>query len=609
MSSRDQHPRPQLTRADWTDLSGIWDFAYDDDDRGLSERWNERTDGFDREIVVPFPPESPLSGINDTSPHRVVWYHRTIEIPLDERGRRWLVHFGAVDYRASVWVDGRLATVHEGGHSSFTAEITGLLDPARVEYHLVVRAEDDATDLTQPRGKQYWKRDPGEIWYHRTTGIWLPVWLESVPTTYIRDVRWTTDLIQGRIGVTISLDRVPVRPLRLRLKLTMQDRVFAEDDYTLDGIETYREIGFQVPNMTVDRRALYWSPEHPNLIDAELTLSDDGTPIDAVESYLGLRSVSVRDGFFFLNERPYYQRLALAQGYWPESHLAAPSNEAIRNEIELAKACGLNGLRLHQKVEDPRYLYWCDRIGLLVWGEMANAYAFSATAVERFTREWLDVVRRDVSHPCIVAWMPINESWGVPNLEMDPAQRHYVQALYHLTHALDQTRPVIGNDGWEFLASDIWGIHDYELDAATLTDRYGSEESIERSLRWIRPHFETLAVPDVARDGQPILLTEIGGIEYMPTGEPDGPPLRRRARTEAEWLARTAELIDTVLQMPTVMGFCITQLVDTEREINGFLTADRKPKVDPAILRAMLMQPARSIAAETTFGRAFGPVE
>jgi beta-galactosidase/beta-glucuronidase len=607
--SRVQHPRPQLTRAAWTDLGGTWDFAYDDDDRGLSERWNECTDVFDREIVVPFPPESPLSGIGDPSlRHRVVWYHRTLEIPLEERHLRWLVHFGAVDYRASVWLNGKLAVTHEGGHSTFTADITDLLDPARSEQHLMVRAEDDATDLSQPRGKQYWKDEPGEIWYQRTTGIWLPVWLEPVPQTFIRDVRWTADLVRGRIGVTVTLNRVPTRSLRVRVKLTLRDRCMADDEYGIDGIETRREIGFDVPNMTIDRKALYWTPEFPNLVDAELTLIDD-EPIDRVESYLGLRSVAIKDGFFMLNERPYYQRLALAQGYWPESHLAAPSAEAIRREVEFAKACGLNGLRLHQKVEDPRYLYWCDRIGLLVWGEMANAYAFSVTAVERFTQEWLDVVRRDVSHPCIVAWLPINESWGVPNLESDPAQRHYVQALYHLTHALDPSRPVIGNDGWELFASDIWGIHDYELDSAVLIERYGSEDAIEQSLRTIRPYYQALAFPEYRRDGQPVLLTEIGGIFYEPDEGPDAPEHGRRAHTEAEWLARFTELMNTVFAMPTVRGFCYTQLTDTEGEINGFLTADRRPKLDPAVIRSILRQPARSMPAEMTFGSAIGPAE
>lgn len=608
MTARDEHPRPQLTRAAWIDLGGVWNLAYDDDDRGLRERWNERVHVFDREIVVPFPPESPASGINDPAPHRVVWYHRVIEIPQSERDRRWLVHFGAVDYRASVWLNGKLAVTHEGGHSSFTAEITDLLDPDRAEQQLVVRAEDDPADLTQPRGKQHW-RDPEWIFYHRTTGIWMPVWLEPVPQTYIHEVRWTTDLVQGRIGLTVTLDRPPMHPMRLGVKLTFQGSVIADDIYSVDGIQTHREIGFRVPNVTVDRTRMYWTPDFPNLIDAELTLTADDAPVDAVESYLGLRSVAVRDGAFFLNERPYYQRMALSQGYWPESHLAAPSGAAIRQEVELAKALGLNGLRLHQKVEDPRYLYWCDRLGMLVWGEMANAFAFSATAVERFTREWLEVVRRDVSHPCVVAWLPINESWGTPNLSTDPAQRHYIQALYHLTHAIDPTRPVIGNDGWELIASDIWGIHDYAVDPAVLTERYGSEEAVERSLRTIRPYFQALELPGYEQDGQPVMLSEIGGIEYQPNEPPDAPQHARRARTEAEWIAQLIDLMNAILRMPSIVGFCYTQLTDTEGEINGLLTADRTPKADPAIIRRIFQQPARSMPAETTFLEALGPIE
>lgn len=605
MNVRERHPRPRLIRDAWVDLDGLWQFAYDDDDRGLGERWNERTDVFDHAIMVPFPPESSMSGIGDpSSRHRVVWYHRTLTIPRAERQKRWLVHFGAVDYRASVWLDGKLAVTHEGGHTSFTAEITNLLDPDREEYHLVVRAEDDATDLTQPRGKQFWQEKPAHVWYHRTTGIWLPVWLESVPETYIRDIRWTTDLTSGRIGMTVFLDRVPAKPLRVRVKLTLRDRCLADDEYAIDGIETQREIGFEIPNMSIDRDDLYWSPEYPNLVDAVVTLVEkERGPIDRVESYFGIRSVAIADGCFMLNQRPYYQRLALSQGYWPESLLAAPSAEAIREEVELAKSLGLNGLRLHQKVEDPRYLYWCDRIGLLVWGEMANAYAFSATAVERFTREWLEVVRRDISHPCIVAWTPINESWGVPNLEWDAAQRHYVQALYHLTHALDPTRPVSGNDGWEFVANDIWGVHDYEVDTNVLWERYGSAEAVESSLRTLRPFHQMLATPDTEHVGQPVILSEIGGLFYGP----NAPDHKRTAHTGEELRERLTELMDTVLALPTIMGFCYTQLTDTESEINGLLTADRRPKLDPAVIRRILQQPARSIPAETTNGRPFGP--
>lgn len=610
------HPRPQLTRAEWMDLCGTWQFAYDDADRGLDEGWAERNDVFQRAIVVPFPPESPASGINDNAPHRVVWYRREVRLPSGDRNRRWLLNFGAVDYRAQVWVNGRLVAEHEGGHSSFSADVTTALVAGEREQVIVVRAEDDALDLTQPRGKQYWKLEPGEIWYHRTTGIWQPVWLEPVAETYIADVRWTTDTVRGRIGLTVRLNRTPRRPVKLGVSLRLRGDRFAEDLYAFEAQETQREIAYAVPNMDVDRRALFWSPEYPNLIDAELTLSEadaSGDAIDRVGSYFGIRSVGFGEDQFYLNGRPYFLRLALAQGYWPESHLAAPSEEAIRREVELAKLHGLNGLRLHQKAEDPRYLAWCDRIGLVVWGEMANAYEFSTTAVERFTREWLEVVRRDASHPSIVAWVPFNESWGVPNLARSAEQRHYVEAIYHLTHALDPTRPVIGNDGWELFSSDIWGIHDYALEPETITERYGSAEAVERSLASVRPYFHALTFADHERSGQPVMLTEIGGIDYVVgterrrDGGTEGNP--RRAWDEEEYLRRLGALMDAVLACPTVQGFCYTQLFDVEQELCGLLTASRQPKFEPAVIRAILTRPARAIPAEMTFGSAFAGVD
>lgn len=595
MTLREEHPRPRLTRSAWIDLGGEWGFAFDDRDQGMIEGWSDRPDVFDRTITVPFPPESPASGINDKAPHRVVWYRRVFRVPVPEPDQTWLLHFGAVDYRAHVWVNGRLAATHEGGNTPFSADITALLRHEGEENEVVVRVEDDPDDLTQPRGKQYWKRDPGDIWYHRTTGVWQPVWLEPVNHTHIVDVRFTTDLESGRIGLTVTLNHNPDRPLRLRVKMALCDRQFANDEYGIVAQETIRQIGFDVPGVTIDRQALFWSPEFPNLVDVEMKLLDPSRgpePIDVVESYLGIRSVSARDGYFFLNGRPYYLRLALAQGYWPETHLSAPSGDAIRNEVELARAHGFNGLRLHQKVEDPRYLYWCDRIGLLVWGEMANAYTFSTFAVERFTREWIDVVRRDVSHPCLVAWVPFNESWGVPNLERDPVQRHYVQAIYHLTHALDPSRPVIGNDGWELFASDIWGIHDYALEPDTITARYGSEEAVARSLRSVRPYFQALTFPEQGWSGQPVMLTEVGGIDFVPNDEPDAPQHARRAVDPDEFLARFEALMDAIFACPTVRGFCYTQLCDTEQERSGLLTSDRMPKFNSTVIRQILNRPA-----------------
>jgi hypothetical protein len=371
----------------------------------------------------------------------------------------------------------------------------------------------------------------------------------------------------------------------------------ADDVCAVGGGEVRREIGLESGELVMNRDRVLWSPRYPNLIDAELVLLDGGEVVDRVGSYVGLRSAAVANGRFLLNGRPYYPRLVLEQGYWPESLLAAPSADALRREVELVKELGFNGVRIHQKVEDPRFLYWCDRLGLLVWGEMANAYVFSDAAVERLTREWLEVLRRDFNHPCIVTWMPLNESWGVPNLERDPAQRAYVRGLYHLTKALDPTRPVIGNDGWEHIASDVWGIHDYATEGDALRERYGTAEAVERTLREVQPLYRTIALPEAHRAGEPIMLTEFGGITDAQTS--DEPWWGYGSAGDPEALrVKYDDLVGAVLDCPTIAGFCYTQLTDTEQERNGLLTADRTPKLDPATIRAITSRPSKAIPGE-----------
>jgi hypothetical protein len=287
----------------------------------------------------------------------------------------------------------------------------------------------------------------------------------------------------------------------------------------------------------------------------------------------------------------------LEQGYWPESHLAAPSAAALRREVELIKELGFNGVRVHQKVEDPRFLYWCDRLGLLVWGEMANAYAFSATAAERLVREWLEVVRRDRSHPCIVTWVPVNESWGVHHIADDPAQRHLVTALYHLTKALDRTRPVIGNDGWEQTESDMWGVHDYGASGTGLTERYGSVDAVRHTLREGRPGRRRVLLDDDTDRGQPVVLSEFGGLSFSPAEGDDWFGYSTVGSAD-ELLERLAELVGAVLDSPVLAGFCYTQLTDTEQERNGLLTAERVPKIAPERVREVLTRPGRAVPAE-----------
>lgn len=313
--------------------------------------------------------------------------------------------------------------------------------------------------------------------------------------------------------------------------------------------------------------------------------------LDEVISYAGMRSVGLDSGRFLLNGGPYYLRMVLEQGYWPETCLAAPSADAIRREVELIKRLGFNSARIHQKVEDPRFLYWCDRLGLAVWGEMSNAFLYSPEAAGRLIQEWTEVVERDYNHPCIVTWVPLNESWGTHDLQNDPRQREFLRALIAITKAYDATRPVIDNDGWEHVQTDILSLHDYSTTGANIIERYGTREALARTMTHNRPIGKRFAMPDYElKDDAVVMLTEFGGISYKPDA---GTPWfgYGTVSSEEEYLAKLDELLRAVLACPTISGFCYTQLTDTEQETNGLLTADRKPKFPIDTLRAIITQP------------------
>jgi beta-galactosidase/beta-glucuronidase len=525
-----------------------------------------------------------------------VWYRLEMSTPCPPDGERLLLHFGAVDYKAMVWVDGELVGMHEGGHTPFTCDLTHALGPGD-EHSVVVRAEDQPKDASQPRGKQDWQSEPHAIWYHRTTGIWQPVWLERVPQTYVQELQWTPDIVSGRVHMQVRLNRVPRTPLTLAVRLRLDDEVLAEQRVRVDGEHAATDL--QIPALAhgQDAMRLLWSPEQPTLVDADVSLVDGDTTVDQVESYLGLRSAGTGDGRFLLNGHPYYVRSVLEQGYWPQSHLAAPSAEALRREVELVKELGFNAVRIHQKVEDPRFLYWCDYLGLLVWGEMANAYEFGAHAVDRLVREWLDVVRRDHSHPCVVTWLPMNESWGIQHVADDPAQRSYSDSLYHLTKALDPTRPALSNDGWEHSSSDIIGVHDYAPRGRLLRERYGDADSLAHTLRQGRPAKRAVLLPGFEPGDRPVMLTEFGGVRFSPSRLGRGWGYSQ-VSSGKEYAERLAELFDAVLASSELAGFCYTQLTDTEQEQNGLLTADRKLKIPTKQVRAIVGRAAGSMPLE-----------
>ncbi len=585
------YPRPQLqrlsttdaTRSPWQNLNGQWKFAFDDQGKCAQpsdlKQWTH-------DIQVPFAPESIKSGIGDTGFHANCWYEREFTTPEGEG--RLLLHFGAVDYRARVWVNNLYIGEHEGGHTNFTMDITAALNDSGIT-KVTVWAQDDPQDLAKPRGKQDWQLEPHSIWYPRTSGIWQTVWVERVGVTYIDHIRWTPDFERWEIGCYAALaGDTPATGVQMKMKLTVGDRILANDIYEVFNGEINRRISLSDPGIDDYRNELLWSPEKPTLIKAEIELSHNGQLLDKVISYTALRTVSIQRDRFMLNGRPYYLRLVLDQGYWADSLMTAPDDLALRRDVELVKAMGFNGVRKHQKIEDPRFLYWADVLGLLVWEEMPSAYRFSPRAVERMTHEWTEVIKRDANHPCIVAWVPFNESWGVPNLVETQAHRNYVLAMYHLTKTLDPTRPVIGNDGWESTDTDILAIHDYDTNPQHLARRYGPEVQLSDLFNRQRPGGRILTLDNYPHQGQPVMLTEFGGIAYAPEEQPDANKVwgYERCWNLSELEIKYTALLESVNHIDMFSGFCYTQFADTFQEANGLLYSDRTPKIPLETIRA-----------------------
>jgi beta-galactosidase/beta-glucuronidase len=607
------YPRPQLVREGWKSLDGTWAFAFDDDRLGERQRWYDVDAGehFPLTIQVPFPPESPASGVQDTGFHPVVWYRREIRsadlVTSASSTDRTLLHFGAVDHRARVWFDGMSVGEHVGGQTPFEVDITDVLHNGRDPHVLVVRAEDDPLDAALPRGKQDWQVAPHGIWYHRTTGMWQTVWTETVSPLRLVDVAWTPYVSQGSVRCEVSLSARPTSPVTLDVSLTLDGEELAHESIRLAGPRTVATIA--IPEMAngQDRARFLWSPEHPVLVDARLELRalDGASVLDTVESYFGMRSVGVGRGHFLLNGQPYYLRSVLDQGYREDTHLANPGSEWLRKEVELIKEMGFNAVRMHQKAEDPRFLYWADRLGLLVWGETANAYEFSTYAVELLTREWLDLVRRDRSHPSVVTWVPINESWGVQDIAVDDAQRAYSVALANLTRALDPSRPVMSNEGWEHVDSDIVGLHDYSSSVETLVSRYGNAQSIRATFDSPGPAGRAPVLSQAQRarfdaGAAPLMITEFGGISHASGDETWG---YSTVRSDKEYAVLLGDIFGALRACPGVVGFCYTQLVDTVQETNGLLTVDHKPKLPLGTIREIVTgQSQPAVAPTSTMG-------
>jgi len=574
------HPSPQFRRESYELLNGRWDFRFDDTDSGLNEGW-QRSFEPQFDIQVPFVYQCELSGINDKTFHPIVWYQREIDC-VDLNNSRYLLHFEGVDYETTLWVNGQYAASHIGGNSRFTVDITPFVNEGVNK--MVLRVKDDLKDMTIPRGKQYWKEEAEVMWFTQMTGIWRDVWLEATPKMALKNLRLTPQINSKSLDVSISTTILPSNTnVSLGIKVLIDGEVILEDIKRIFDVKTFFSLG--LPDFNDHGLGHWWSPESPNLYDLELDLIVNGERIDHVKSYFGMRQVSVEKNKFCLNNRPYFMRMVLDQGYFKESILTPPSFEALERDVLLTKELGFNSVRKHMMSCDSRYLYLCDFHGLAVWSEMAAAYDYSEQYAYQMIDEWKSIVTDFYNHPSIVTYTPLNESWGVPEIYYSSKQQAHAQSLYYITKSVDDTRPVISNDGWEHCQSDLFTVHDYESNVEILTDRYSSVENIIDQMPGLGGR-KFLYCPGYEYEGQPVLCTEMGGVNYRLNGL--GMPVEPRESSEGDFLKKIKDILNVYYSSKIIEGICYTQLTDTETEICGLLTWNREPKASLEKLRKVI---------------------
>jgi len=568
---RPEFPRPDFRRDPWGNLNGEWDFTFDDYDLGEKGEWFERGKGeaFKLKITVPFPYQSRLSGIGDEDFHDVVWYRREFDLPESFAGRRVLLRFGAVDYEAKVWLNGGFLGVHRGGYAPFSFDVTGLIRPSG--NILVLRAYDPHGD--QPRGKQDSARYPRGCRYMRVTGIWQTVWLEAVGDPYVTSYRVIPDISSAKASISVEICG-DASGCDLDVRISFASSEIAGTGGPLgDGRAT---VELPVPNMKL------WSPDRPDLYTVDMKVIKGGAVQDHVRGYFGMREISIDGNKILLNGEPCYLRMALDQGYYPDGLYAAPTDAALRFDVEAAKRLGLNGVRKHQIAPDPRYLYWCDKLGLMVWGEMGDWGMTLPGKLEPFWEEWREIIVRDFNHPSIIAWTPFNER---RDAHEDPSCQEVIVGIYRRTKELDPTRPVVDNSGYEHTETDIADIHDYTARGGghTFSELWG--EYHRSGGEPPSPHVPLMAKGFSYR-GQPIVISEYGGWGVKGMGPiVDRPYMAyHTVEDEFEFISVYRDVTEAIMREPDVCGFCYTQLYDVEGEVNGYLTYDRRWKVNPDVI-------------------------
>lgn len=575
---RSEYPRPQFVRDAWINLNGEWDFEIDYAKSGEEKKFFER-DSLNQKITVPFCPESELSGIGNKDFMPCVWYRKNFEVPKQYKDKDVILHFGAVDYRAIVYINGQKVGEHTGGYTSFSLNITEYLE--NDGNYITVCAYDDTRSPNQASGKQSERLESYGCFYTRTTGIWQTVWLEFADKRRVDSVRITTDIDTPSVTVGV---KIPSEALgkTVRIEALWDGKAVGCVSAVLYSL--YTEL-----NIVLSEKHL-WEIGKGGLYDLAITLEDNGTVCDSVKSYFGLRSVALDGMKFKVNNEVVFGRWVLDQGFYPDGIYTAPTDEALKNDIMFSMQLGFNGARMHEKVFEARFLYHADKLGYLIWGEFANWGLDICTAgqLQHVLPQWVESMERDFNSPALIGWCPFNETWNW-NMNGNRQCDAVLEIVYNMTKAMDGTRPVIDTSGNFHVITDIYDVHDYEQNPELFEGYYSEIEKgiitdqIERNPEWRNRQ---------KYDGKlPVFVSEYGGIRWA-ENESAGWGYGNAPKTGEEFIERYRGLTEALLNNKNIMGFCYTQLYDVEQEVNGLMTYDRKFKFDPEIFRKINTQRA-----------------
>lgn len=562
------YPRPQFVRKNWVNLNGAWDFVFDYENKGEKLKYYKKLP-FQQAINVPFSYRAPLSGVKEQKRCDNVWYSRKVNIDKLQN-KRYLLNFEGSDYITKVWVNAQFAGEHKGGYARFTFDITNLIKSG--ENLITVKAEDGYS-ISQPRGKQRWQDENFSCFYEDTNGIWKTVWLEAVPDTYLKSVTITPDVPESKVDFCFSVNKL-TENLSVQTVITYDSILISDCETSL--LRNNRQLSVDISGEAAPFKIRYWYAHSPDLYDIKFILKINGKAVDEVGSYFAVRGITVTGNSVLINNEKLYLKMLLDQGYWKDGHLTPPDEDAIALDVKLTKEMGFNGIRKHQKIEDERFYYYCDLLGVYVWLEMPAAYEFNDEMAESFIKEWTDAVNQNKNHPCVTAWVPFNEGWGIPNVKNNAAQQKFTEAVYYLTKTLDkERRPVISNDGWEHTKSDIITIHNYAECGEWITECYRDKDKTLCNGYVYADFIRYVFADGYKYEGQPVIISEYGGIAFD-SGKGWG--YGRQVKDASEFLARLKSLTAAIKKLDYVCGYCLTQTTDVMQEVNGLLTMERKPK-------------------------------